>query len=123
MSIGDWSIILGCLVGGYLFVSRILAGRNEESDSAQRPAEESYTESRKADESDVTPLSARVCYDILDVKAGARPEEIRMAYKRKIAQYHPDKVGGLGDKIRQAAESESKRINQAYDYLQQHGYA
>ncbi len=129
MSGSEGLIIVGCLIAGYVFMSRILAGRDEaeplntgkpnveDSDYAQQDYSQNHSNTND------NTLSLRGCYDILGVKAGARPEEIRLAYKRKMAEYHPDKVMGLGEKIRAAAEQEAKRINQAYDYLQLRGYA
>ena len=39
-----------------------------------------------------------------------------------MSSYHPDKVSGLGDKLRQLAEEETKLLNIAYKVLQKHGY-
>jgi DnaJ-domain-containing protein 1 len=124
MSASNILIILGCLVAGYFFTSRIIDSRDVEPDNAANtndaPPEPPPIDSQQTTD---MPLSARDCYDILGVSAGARAEEIRLAYQRKIAQYHPDKVMGLGEKIQTTAELESKRINRAYDYLKSRGYA
>lgn len=61
------------------------------------------------------------CYEILDIQPDALPIDIRLAYKRKIMEYHPDKVGGLGVKIKQVAETETRRINAAYAMLEEQG--
>ncbi len=53
----------------------------------------------------------------LNLGPDATATEIRGAYRRKIAEHHPDKVAQLGDKIRSVAEEESKRINAAYECL------
>jgi DnaJ-class molecular chaperone len=129
MSSYEGLIIAGCLIAGYVFMSRILAGRDEtETTENAKPngeepeqTDQSYSQSNPAKQ--IGSLSLRSCYDTLGVNAGARPDEIRLAYKRKMAEYHPDKVMSLGEKIRDAAEQEAKRINQAYDYLQLRGYA
>lgn len=63
--------------------------------------------------------SVEECFAILDVKSGALPMDIRAAYKRRISEYHPDKVEQLGSKIKQLAEEETRRINQAYAMLEQ----
>jgi DnaJ-class molecular chaperone with C-terminal Zn finger domain len=49
------------------------------------------------------------------VPANASLEEIKLAYRRRIAEYHPDKTSGLGDELRALAEEKSKIINAAYD--------
>ena len=41
--------------------------------------------------------------------------EISHAYKRRISEYHPDKVAHLGEEIRAVAERRSKEINVAYE--------
>lgn len=126
-------VIVGCLAAGYFFTSRIIDGREPDgafdgSETTDKPGDADYsnhTDNREEPEAQRAeqPLSARECFDILGVSAGARADEIRLAYQRKIAQYHPDKVSGLGDKIQATAEAESKRINRAFDYLKSRGYA
>lgn len=53
--------------------------------------------------------------DVLDVTLDASLEEIRKAYKKKIGQYHPDKVSGLGPEFTVIAERMAKEINDAYE--------
>ena len=62
-------------------------------------------------------------FRILEVESTATPNEIRAAYKRKIREYHPDRVSGLGKKFRELAEEESKAINSAYSVLKEKGLA
>jgi len=56
-------------------------------------------------------------YDILEVDHNASQKDIRTSYKKKIFEYHPDKVHSLGRKLRELAEEEAKRINEAYREL------
>jgi hypothetical protein len=56
---------------------------------------------------------------VLELEGEATPERVRLAYKRMIAAYHPDKVAGLGLKIRQLAEEETKAINEAYAFFRE----
>lgn len=42
---------------------------------------------------------------------------LRMAYRQKVAEYHPDRTATLGKKLRFLAEEEMKRINEAYVVL------
>ena len=56
-------------------------------------------------------------YTVLEIEAGASREEIKSAYRRLAAQYHPDKVQHLGREIRELAETRFKEIQQAYDIL------
>lgn len=55
-------------------------------------------------------------FRILNVPDSSGKEEISIAYKQKIRQYHPDKVATLGPELRELAELKSKQINAAYSY-------
>jgi curved DNA-binding protein CbpA len=54
---------------------------------------------------------------VLGVHRGATREEIKAAYRRAIAQYHPDRVARLGPEFLALANELSKQINQAYRTL------
>jgi len=43
--------------------------------------------------------------------------QIRAAYRREIARYHPDRVAHLGPELVTLAERKAAEINLAYDYL------
>src|SRR2546421_161177 len=55
-------------------------------------------------------------YDTLGVKKGASTEEIKKAYRKLAAQYHPDRNPGDA-----AAEEKFKEIQNAYDTLSDPG--
>lgn len=57
-------------------------------------------------------------YQILEVDSQASDEDIEAAYRRQIAQYHPDKVAGAAKEIRALAEKRASDINAAYDQIQ-----
>jgi hypothetical protein len=59
--------------------------------------------------------------DVLDLPIDAGSLEIKSAYKRKMREYHPDKVAALGSRLKEVAEEESKRINMAYRNLKECG--
>lgn len=56
-------------------------------------------------------------YTTLGVGRGAGPEEIRTAYRRLVAQYHPDKVAHLGKEFQEMAHQKLIAIRQAYEVL------
>lgn len=66
-------------------------------------------------------LTLEKCFDILKVDSHANVETIKMAYKREIKAYHPDKVAQLGDDLQTLAEQKSKEINAAFTFLKKAG--
>ena len=57
-------------------------------------------------------------YQILEVDSQSSDDDIEAAYRRQIAQYHPDKVAGAAKEIRELAEKRATDINAAYDQIQ-----
>lgn len=104
------AIVIG-LGGGYWLVSGIIAGANrpdltpEDFEPDPEPA--------GREEPTVPPW-----WEVLGVPSDAGPEEVSREYKRRISEYHPDKVAQLGEEIRCVAERKSKEINAAYDEAQ-----
>lgn len=63
--------------------------------------------------------SPRSPYEVLQIPQHASPEEIKAAYRRRVQEYHPDKVADMGPEIREVAERRMKEINAAYEALNQ----
>ena len=57
-------------------------------------------------------------YRILEVDPAASDAAIESAYRRLIAQYHPDRVAGAAPEILALAETRARAINQAYERIQ-----
>lgn len=57
-------------------------------------------------------------YNLLEVSPRASPEEIKAAYRRAVARYHPDKVAHLGKEFQELAHKKLLAIQQAYGVLQ-----
>jgi hypothetical protein len=57
-------------------------------------------------------------YTLLEVSPHASPEEIKAAYRRAVARYHPDKVAHLGPEFQELAHKKLLAIQQAYETLQ-----
>lgn len=60
------------------------------------------------------PKSLTSYFKILDVTPHVSKEELHSAYRRRISEYHPDKVAALGAELRSLAEEKTKQINEAY---------
>lgn len=57
-------------------------------------------------------------YRELGVTKEASDAEVERAYRRLIAQYHPDRLSGVAPELRQQAEVRAKTINRAYEAIQ-----
>jgi len=55
---------------------------------------------------------------ILGLSSDVTPDNVKFAYRRLAVQYHPDKVSHLGPKLKEVAEIEMKKINEAYEFFQ-----
>ncbi len=57
-------------------------------------------------------------YEILEVDRSATQEDIRIAYKKLMNQYHPDKVNHLGPELQKVAREKTELINWAFEQLE-----
>ena len=56
-------------------------------------------------------------YRVLGLTDEATDAEVDLAYRRLIAQYHPDRMVGAADDLRRQAETKAREINGAYDRI------
>jgi DnaJ like chaperone protein len=56
-------------------------------------------------------------YEVLELTADATDDELRKAYRKLAAKYHPDKVSHLGEDVRKAAEEKFKALQHAYEQI------
>lgn len=56
------------------------------------------------------------CYEILELRPGASPGEIRHSYKDIVAVWHPDRFKH-NPRLRRKAEQKLKEVNIAYETL------
>lgn len=56
-------------------------------------------------------------YQALEIQPEATDEEVKKAYRRMAMKYHPDKVAGAGEDIRQKATEKFRAVNEAYENI------
>jgi len=77
---------------------------------------ESYQEDQKRAQTDKR-FSKSDPYEVLGIQREASIDDIKRAYRKLAAKYHPDKVDHLGDEFRVLAEQKFKDIQEAYQEL------
>jgi curved DNA-binding protein CbpA len=56
-------------------------------------------------------------YDLLAIEPTASPEDVKRAFRREIARYHPDKVQHLGPEFQEIAATRAAELTEAYRVL------
>ena len=110
MSVTEILVAIGGLAIGYWFVAVFLPARRQPDEPGAGPGDHRDDPVEPAREDPTRHWS-----DVLDISAMASREEIVAAYKRRISEYHPDKVATMGCEIRDLAQQRSAQINAAYD--------
>lgn len=100
-------------------ISRLIEDCFSEQSTRIPPREKERKQ--KGPSHDAAPSSGRqetkTPYDILDIPIDADVESIKLAYRRMVKLYHPDKVATLAPEFRELAEMRMKEINAAYKDL------
>ena len=58
-------------------------------------------------------------YTTLGVSASSSDADVEQAWRRKMSEYHPDRVANAAEEIRNLAEQRAREINVAYETIQQ----
>ena len=56
-------------------------------------------------------------FTILEIDPSANDQEIKRAYRKMAAKFHPDKVSHLGKEFQEMAEEKFKAISEAYEQI------
>ena len=112
-----------CLVGGYWIVTAAMnrAGRQQRDQGYRAEHSAGSDGSANQDSNNQAHGASRAnprdlkWFEVLGVSEFSSREQITAAYKRKISEYHPDKVAKMGSEIVALAELKSKQINAAYE--------
>lgn len=60
-------------------------------------------------------------YRILEIEPGADQATVKAAYRKMAKKYHPDKLGDVGDDVKEAAIEKFRQVKEAYDKLNKNG--
>ncbi len=114
MTSNETIVVVAGLLFGYWIVSNYFNSDDvkDKNNSQNRKKEDSKSYSEKQEEVNT---SGNSWFEVLGVQESASLEEIANTYKKKIRQYHPDKVESLGPELKKLAELKSKEINAAYN--------
>ena len=112
MTLMEMSVGFMGLVAGYALVSWLLnRGQARKPLGARPPPRDAPRDAPR----DTSRDAREDWWTVLYLPANADLAAVKDSYRSLIAQYHPDKVAGMGPEIRAVAEAQSARINAAYE--------
>ncbi len=91
--------------------------RQRTEDENRRRFEQEKQE-QEADNQQQTVKAERYYGKVLGLKGRITKEDVKRRYRQLCQQYHPDMVNHAGPKIKEVAEREMKKINEAYAYFE-----
>jgi len=92
---------------GYWLVSVFL--------SAPKPSDAEPGSTAEPEAPYVVDIGARHWTEVLGLTMDADQAQITAAYRRRISEYHPDRVAMMAEEIRVLASERAAEINAAYD--------
>lgn len=111
MTRGDLVVMVACGVAGFWAVNAWLGMRGDAGQAG--PANDRHDDDALRDPD--APATLANWYRILEVREDADRDTIAQAWRRKVGEYHPDKVARLGPEIRSLAERRTQQVNAAYE--------
>lgn len=82
-----------------------------------KKTEQENTRQQRAGKQENKEITLDEAYSVLGINKNSGIDEIKAAYKKKIKEYHPDRLSGLGSEFQQLAHQKSLEINSAYNLL------
>lgn len=116
MSSNEIGIVIVLGLVGYWVTSALIKFFKKESEwtANQKNNHNAYQKQEQPNRKEENKTS-KTWDEILEVHPSSSLAEIKLAYKRKISMYHPDKVSSMGPEFNEIAQKKSKEINSAYD--------
>lgn len=108
MSLLEILVGVSGLAIGYWLVNVFLSSPRPSSDAPQDRADD-------ANPPHVIDIGARHWTEVLGVAEDADEAQVTAAYRRRISEYHPDRVAMMADEIRALAGERTAEINAAYE--------
>ena len=68
-------------------------------------------------DSDWFRLARNDAWAVLGLEQGASDTEVDLAYRRLMAQYHPDRMAGAAPELLEQAQRRAAEVNRAYDRI------
>jgi DnaJ-domain-containing protein 1 len=117
MTSNEIYVVIVLVLVGYWVTSAFIKFFKKESDwtKNQSRADSNQTKDDPKQEQAQKSSSDKSWFEILEVSPSSSLDEIKLAYKKKISMYHPDKVSSMGPEFNEIAQIKSKEINAAYD--------
>jgi uncharacterized membrane protein YkvA (DUF1232 family) len=119
----DDALVIGYLIWRYRKIQRQMASYYQTAEnvfSSFRSTGEGSSDSKSSTECGAageSPQKKRTPYEVLELSPGASKKEVEQAYKKLVAQYHPDKVDHLGQEFQELAHEKMLEIQEAYEVL------
>ena len=79
-------------------------------------------DNNRTEDNECSVTTIEECFALLEISSESIPSKIKAVYRKKIAEYHPDKVEKLGRRLKDLADKETKKLNSAYKLLKDSGY-
>lgn len=106
------------------FISSFRAPAGRCNGGANAPAEEPCAEAKPAAREEdafageiVYPLTAQSACQLLGVTANSTLKQIKAAYRQRVSQWHPDRLGFQSEAVQRRATEQMAAINEAYHLL------
>jgi len=121
LGLGLVGAVIGVIADGTKSLIRRARKKAERASAEQEKSRKDKADKERAEREQAEGAKAserkkrtRPWYEVLGVAEDASADVVTRAYRALIAQYHPDKVSGLGEEFQQIAEKRSREINNAY---------